>query len=117
HVTGVQTCALSICKLGIYWIPLSSPTAPDNVWLAFNHVYQTHRLSSKNTLITFYDQDQIEVQKSKRTIDEKIGDAGRLKTLYEAFYGGNLILTNKNFQIVKEHKGPTYSYIIRKKKD
>src|SRR5690606_22408773 len=104
-------------KLGIYWIPLSSPAAPDNVWIALNHIYQTHKLSSTNTLITFFNQDQINVQKSKRTIDDKIGDAGRLKTLYEAFYSGNLVLTNKNFHIVKEHTGPKYSYIIRKKKD
>jgi competence protein ComK len=55
----------------IYAFPTCSPDSYDCIWLFYEHIHYYHPKQA-NTLITFYNQQQLEVQTSKAIMDKQM---------------------------------------------
>ncbi|HZH58765.1 MAG TPA: competence protein ComK [Metabacillus sp.] len=84
-------------------IPLSSPMKKDCIWIAFQHIGRIIP-DGENSIILFKNQDMLEVNITKSSLDSRINKASRLVCTYHFRRKMVKDLRNRNLTVAEERR-------------
>lgn len=85
-------------------IPISSPMKKDCVWVAFHHIERVYA-KGKNSIIVFKNQDKLEVNITKKSLESRLNKAARILMTYHFRWKLLKELRRRNLYIAEDREG------------